>query len=181
MSVLDYGWSTFLNVASLPPKLRPWICDTYRLKQGLESAFSHSIQVNLYSNTVYFPQNEEALLIKDQKGWCREVYLQHDEIPLVYGRTLCNHQTYLNWAPALESLGTRGIGDTLLHSDPQIKRSPFEWSLILPQTQLFQWTLRAFNFEKTRSLFARRSYFYTQTGDFLIIEIFLPAFLERYS
>jgi len=87
----------------------------------------------------------------------RQIFLKGDGVPWTFGRLVVPEQTYLQHAEKFDNLGERLLGETLLHNNPAVERSPFEYALL------------------GQGVWARRSVFTLEGAPLLLTEAFLPA------
>lgn len=178
-------------LARVPVHLRQWLTKPTVLTTALKRVCSNLTLVvkdeqvkNMLTQELLALGNHESTL-----GYVRETCLGGEGNPLVYARVTMPYNTYLTKREALEKLGTRPIGETLLYNDGKIIRSPFEIKKITQDDELLFDALVHQNFFQavierkgiTPELWARRSTFTFGEHKLLVTEVFLaniPAYTE---
>ncbi len=164
------------NQSSIPAKLHHWLIDTGSLTAKLRKACDN-FSVHLISQTQRTAKPHEVLLLElsdNDQLIDREVQLYCNTTPVVYARSLIPLKAISDRFDDLDSMGEKPLGEKIF-SDPQLSRSPIEWSLLTSKHALFQHAME--NIATTDlpdSIFGRRSLFYGAAKPILISEFFLP-------
>ncbi len=174
MSHSEWKPLTDENRKKIPKELRSWLIDTGSLTQKLRSA-CNAFSVHLIKQTQRTAKPHEATLLELSKGdqlIDREVQLYCNTTPVVYARSLIPLKAISDRFSDLDSMGERPLGEKIF-SDPQLSRSPIEWSQLTADHPLFQHAID--NVSSTpENIFGRRSLFYGAAKPILISEFFLP-------
>jgi chorismate-pyruvate lyase len=115
----------------LPERYRHWLTEVKRLSHTM----NHAGDVNL---TIIKMQTESPLLheachFSPTPMFIREITLSIDENTFSHGRLCFPDQTWRAIGNDILALGTRPIGETLLHHAPSIHRSEFMYRPATPQ------------------------------------------------
>ena len=151
---------------------------TERMQQASKQCF----QVKPLSQTFKSPRQSEALLlsISKYKGlMVREVYLLCDDQICMFARSLFPIATLFGKSWQLQYLGKKPLG-TLLFSDPNLGRSPFDFALLRDGDEDYHKATMHLRV-KPKTLWARRSVFYWQQKELMVEEVFLPHLLNKIS
>ena len=174
-----YGWQPIsLNILQqyATAHLAEWMAQVQKLKHTLEKV-GLPIDVHVLNECLTPLPQPESEILSQTEGWVREVYLKTPNAPLVYARTAMPVQTFEQFKKDWETLGNKGIGDTLLYHQAHVKRSPFEFGLVRKQNQLYQDATKNTP-HRPFCLWGRRSLFYWDGYPLLITELFLPDFIR---
>jgi chorismate-pyruvate lyase/predicted SAM-dependent methyltransferase len=178
-------------LARVPGHLQEWLTKPAVLTTALKRV-CNDLTLVVKDEQVKHMLTQELLALDNHEstlGYVRETCLGGEGNPLVYARVTMPYNTYLSKREALEKLGTRPIGETLLYNDGDITRSPFEIKKITQDDELLFDALVHQNFfqaviEKKAivpELWARRSTFTFGAHKLLVTEVFLaniPAYTE---
>ncbi len=162
------------NRHTIPPELRSWLIDTGSLTAKLRNA-CHAFSVHLIKQTQRTAKLHEITLLElaeDDQLIDREVQLYCDTYPVVYARSLIPVKAVSDRFDDLDSMGERPLGEKIF-SDPQLSRSPIEWSQLTADHPLFLHAMENVG-SIPKHIFGRRSLFYGAAKPILISEFFLP-------
>lgn len=173
----------------VPSHLREWLAKPAVLTAALKRV-CNNFSLEVKDQQVKHMLTQELLALGSTEstlGYVRETCLGGEGDPLVYARVTMPYRTYLSKREALETLGSRPIGETLLYHDGEIKRSPFEIKKITQDDELLFDSLVHQHFFQVvierksafPELWARRSTFTFGDHKMLITEVFLaniPAY-----
>lgn len=174
-----YEWYTINQEAILQeaPEFAPWLIHAKHLKLALkQQGFDPQVQV-LNQCEAQFTTYETALVGCD-KGWIRQMYFKHEGSILTYGRTVVPQPTYQAFYEQFQTLGTRAIGETLLHDKSDVIREPLSFGFVERGSELFQLAVQDYDAPISR-LWGRHSIFLIQGHPLLIIELLFPFILEK--
>ncbi len=176
MSISNWKSLTPDNQQHIPIELHSWLIDTGSLTAKLRKLCT-SFSVHLISqiNRSSLPHESAMLeLEKMNEVIDRQVQLYCDETPVVYARSLIPVVAVSDRFDGLDSMGEQPLGEKIF-SDPQLSRSPIEWTQLKPDHPLFESALE--NIPATDipdSIYGRRSLFYGAAKPIMISEFFLP-------
>ncbi len=163
------------NQNSIPTKLHSWLIDTGSLTAKLRNA-CNDFSVHLISQIQRTAKPHEVLLLElsdDDQLIDREVQLYCNTTPVVYARSLIPLKAISDRFEGLDSMGEKPLGEKIF-SDPQLNRSPIEWSQLTAEHPLFQHAMENVEVVPDDPIFGRRSLFYGAAKPILISEFFLP-------
>tara|TARA_R110002126_G_scaffold222360_3_gene367542 strand:- start:1728 stop:2297 length:570 start_codon:yes stop_codon:yes gene_type:complete len=106
-------------------------------------------------------------------SFVRKVFLKGNNKPMIFARVIIPEQTYVSYKSEFMSLGSKAIGNALLHHDKQVHRSEFEYKFIIPSDEIFNEIKELNLMGNQKGLWARRSVFTLPKGYLLITEVFL--------
>jgi chorismate-pyruvate lyase/SAM-dependent methyltransferase len=178
-------------LSRVPVHLQEWLTKPAVLTTALKRV-CNNLTLVVKDEQVKHMLTQELLALGNHEstlGYVRETCLGGEGNPLVYARVTMPYNTYLLKREALEKLGTRPIGETLLYNDGEITRSPFEIKKITQDDELLFDALVHQNFFQAvierkaivPELWARRSTFTFGEHKLLVTEVFLaniPAYTE---
>ncbi len=171
-----YGWksvsSDFLSAEC--PNLAHWIINVNHLKKALID-YGINIELRLLDEAERTFPGEEAEIVDESQGLVRQIYFQQHGVPLTYGRTLVPERTYRAFHAQFKALGTRAIGEALLHDKKNVVRGPLEFGFVDSPSDLFQFAVQGVKNPPAR-LWGRRSEFLIENKyPLLVVEIFFPS------
>jgi len=108
--------------------------------------------------------------------WEREVLLECDGVPRVFGHTVVPTSCTASDWPLFSALGERSLGTTLFH-DPLVRRGQLEYARIRAGHPLLQRVRAAVGGLEDDIYFARRCVYRRRQGLLLVTEVFLPSVL----
>jgi chorismate-pyruvate lyase/SAM-dependent methyltransferase len=180
-----YSWKKIseVNQQEVPSRIWQWLSKPFILSKAL-ARVCHDFQVTVTDQKLNHLHAEEITPLQCNDiayGYIRETYLGRPEDPLVYARVSIPYTVYLKHKMALDSLGSRPIGEALLYNNPDIRRSEFEIKRVSMNDELMFDALVHQNFFKAvierqasvPELWARRSVFMISGEPILITEVFL--------
>lgn len=163
------------SMKQIPLELQSWLIDTGSLTAKLKS-YSDNFSVCLLAqkqrqSTV----DEEALLglVDDCSIIEREVQLYCQGQPVIYANSLIPLVSIVDRFDNLNNLGEQPLGEKIF-SDPQLERSPLEWTVLTEKHSLFHSAVQNLKVIPTQ-IYGRRSLFYGTVKPIVISEFFLPA------
>lgn len=141
-----------------------------------------SLHVISQELTTAEPTEQEALEIDgtETNSLVREVCLQGDGIPWVYGRVVVPNVCYQLFKEQFDSLGNKPLGETLFYGHIDFKRKGFSYSTIEHNNYLFTRSTSIEPRQGTKILFARRAILERTHLKLLVTETFLPN-IPRYT
>lgn len=128
-------------------------------------------------DTPYFDEinSFNDYLIDASYSMIRKVFLNADNIPIVFARVIIPEKTYLNYYDEFSKLGNAPIGNTILYANKQIERKDFEYKAVDDSDQIFQELIDFYKIKNKKRIWARRSIFILPKGPLLISELFLKV------
>jgi len=115
-------------------------------------------------------------LPRPERVWEREVLLECDGKPAVFGHTVVPTSCTASDWPLFSALGERSLGTTLFY-DPLVRRGQLEFARIRPGHPLFVRVRAAIGGADDTIYFARRCVYRRHQGLLLVTEVFLPEVL----
>ena len=134
-------WYTEANISKLKltPAVQEWLLYrpsmTERLLQHCDD-----FAIEVLSTQQCKPQHDDAKYLavdKQQQVYQREVHIYCDQQPWVYGRTVAPLTSLKGQLSDITTLNEKPLGK-LLFSLPDINRSPFEITYLLPDSHEYQ-------------------------------------------
>ena len=156
---------------------RIWLFDTGSMTQKLTAAGNKPLVVKLIGSGHQTISKQEQKLLNGQvrrNAFVREVIMQVDEQPWMYGRTVIPDETLNGPGGQLKLLGTKSLGSILFRNKKNLRLS-IEVAKINHQHDLFPHFLPELKDDKTLELWARRSMFSFESRPLLVQEVFLPS------
>ncbi|MGH8855604.1 MAG: chorismate--pyruvate lyase family protein, partial [Telluria sp.] len=108
--------------------------------------------------------------------WEREVLLECDGRPVVFGHTVVPASCTASDWPLFSALGERSLGTTLFY-DPLVRRGQLEYARIRAGHPLMGRVRAALGGADDTLYYARRCVYRRRQGLLLVTEVFLPAVL----
>lgn len=179
----DLQW--FKNIDQMKQKpadpIHDWLTKPYILSRALKRV-CQTLEVKVIVQQFEKAFDDECTLLNidsNQPAFVRQVFLYGDGIAFTYGRVVIPPKTYNAHFSEFASLGTNLIGETLLYSNPDVSRSPFEYVHIHRFHPLEK---MIFNELPRRTahqdLWGRRSVFSFHDSPLLVMELLLPTLPE---
>ena len=165
---------TGINTARIPTPLRECLLDTGSLTARLARYCKGNFNLRLQGQSWQRPLPDETKILRlrgSSYALVREIYLQCDDVPWVYGRSIIPARTCTATERRLAFWGQRSLGNYLF-SGRNTWRSKIEIARIRPQDRLFHLAGKHMAVGKTH-LWGRRSIFYIKNKPLLVVEIFL--------
>ncbi|HJV83621.1 chorismate--pyruvate lyase family protein [Noviherbaspirillum sp.] len=173
-------WCNHVNGVNPTPEMRSWLTDTVSLTQKLVARSSHFRVRRLRQEHALCLADEFAQLDLPRRARVqeREVLLQCDGRPMVYGHTVVPLSATASDWPFFGTLGERSLGTTLF-GDPRVQRGKLQYARLRARHPLARRARAAIGGEDFASpLFARRCLYRRENGVLLVTELFLPAIAE---
>ncbi|QLI80374.1 chorismate lyase [Chitinibacter fontanus] len=163
-------------MARAPRHLRPWLCEQGSLTQRLIAHFP-SFSVRVLRQGYYRAHLDEQLIFtpRFERVATREVLLCSENTPLVFAHSITSRSSMRRGFYLLGRTGSRPLG-ALLFADPKIKRSCLSCRQIDRRHLLWRKAVAAAG-PQAKTLWARRSVFYSGQDQLLITEVFLSPLL----
>ena len=176
MSTSSWKPLTSDNHHKIPTKLHSWLIDTGSLTAKLRM-LCNSFSVHLIIQTNRSSLPHEAHLLELDTGdevIDRQVQLYCNQTPVVYARSLIPIKAVSDRFDDLDSMGENPLGEKIF-SDPQLNRSPIEWTQLTSDHSLFQAAIESIPTTAIpNNIYGRRSLFYGAAKPIMISEFFLP-------
>ncbi|MGH8119376.1 MAG: chorismate--pyruvate lyase family protein [Gammaproteobacteria bacterium] len=163
----------------IPEPLRVCLLDTGSLTNRLARYCKGNFGLRLQGQSWQRPlpdENQALNLRRGSNALVREIYLQCNDVPWVYGRSIIPEHTCTGSERRLAFWGQRSLGNYLF-SGHNIRRGEIEIARIRPQDKLFQLACRDATADRSR-LWGRRSIFYIKDKPLLVVEIFLTDLIR---
>ena len=169
---------TRINRKHIPVPLRDCLLDTGSLTTRLAGYCRGDFNLRLKGRSWQRPLPEENQALELRRGsyaLVREIYLQCNDVPWVYGRSIIPEHTCTGTERRLAFWGQRSLGNYLF-SGRNIKRGEIEIARIRAGDKLFH--LACKDAVGKSHLWGRRSIFYIKDKPLLVVEIFLTDLLR---
>lgn len=166
------------SYAQIPPKLHGWLIDTGSLTAKLRDVCGE-VAVHLIQQEERLVRPREMTLLElktSDQVIDREVLLFCDNQAVVYARSLIPVKAVSDRFEDLDKMGEKPLGEKIF-SDPQLARSPIEWSSLSPGHYLYPHAI-LYEEKPPQKIFGRRSLFYGAAKPIMISEFFLPAITQ---
>lgn len=165
------------HLKHVQPSLYQGLIHNGSLTKFLRTYLKHEINIQLKQQGWQAKQHYENMprfgFLTPQKNYVRKAFLCHDKKPIIYAHAIIPRKIMLNPKTARQiKLGKKPLGD--IFQDKIINRKLIDYALIKPQNDLYQQTLVS----DDTAIWGRRSLFRIDHADVLIIELFLPAYIE---
>jgi chorismate lyase len=151
------------------------------LTKRLQQHAKQQIKVRILNQCWSYPQASEAQALavpRRQKVWQREVHLMCGEEIWLYGRAIFPASFLTTPLRFVRHLNAQPLGKFLFRY-PDLKRSPFHYAKLLP----YHWEYRHATQSTelgTQALWARRSCMSLAKQDFLLTEVYFPAWSKHH-
>ena len=170
---------TRVNPSRIPPSLRESLLDTGSLTTRLARYCKGDFNLRLAGQDWQRPLPDETAALQLRRGsfaLVREIYLQCNDIPWVYGRSIIPARTCTSRERRLAFWGQRSLGNYLF-SGRNTRRSEIEIAIIRPGDKLFQLASHTMTAESDH-LWGRRSIFFIRNKPLLVVEVFLENLIR---
>lgn len=160
-----------------PRHLRPWLREQGSLTQRLVAHFP-KFSVRVLRQGYFRAHCDEQLILtpRFERVATREVLLCSQNTPLVFAHSITTRNSLRRGFYLLGRTGSRPLG-ALLFADPKIKRSSLSFRQIDQRHPLWRKAVAAAG-AQAKTLWARRSVFYSGQDQLLITEVFLSPLLK---
>ena len=169
------AWQPHAGAVRAPAKMRDWLTTDGSLTARL-MAHSERFRVRrLHQNAATCLADEARAIGLPRAGrvWEREVLLECDGIPRVFGHTVVpTGCTASDW-PLFSALGERSLGSTLFY-DPLVTRGELEFARIRAGHPLLERARAVLGGMDDPVYYARRCLYRRRNGTLLVTEVFLP-------
>ena len=174
------AWQPHARAVHAPAPMRDWLTTEGSLTARLvahSSAFRVR-RLHQRSATCLADEAREIGLARPGRVWEREVLLECDGRPAVFGHTVVPTAcTATDW-PLFSALGERSLGTTLFY-DPKVVRGTLEFARLRRGHPLVDKLDKALAGELQGNVFyARRCVYRRRQGLLMVTEVFLPAVLD---
>ena len=174
------AWQPHARAVRAPRHMHDWLVTPGSLTARLVASSAAFRVRRLHQRSAPCLADEAAAigLTRAQRAWEREVLLECDGVPVVFGHTVvpmaCDAA---NW-PLFSALGERSLGTTLFY-DPLVRRGQLEFARLSAEHPLVRRALAALGRQAdTNIYYARRCVYRRRQGLLLVTEVFLPAVLQ---
>ncbi|RZA28048.1 MAG: chorismate lyase [Lysobacteraceae bacterium] len=173
------AWQPHAGALRAPERMRDWLTTDGSLTARL-MAHSSAFRVRrLHQNATTCLADEARAIGLPRPGrvWEREVLLECDGIPRVFGHTVVPASCTASDWPLFSALGERSLGTTLFY-DPLVRRGQLEYARIRAGHPLLARVRAAIGGGEDSLYYARRCVYRRHQGLLLVTEVFLPAVLS---
>ena len=179
------AWQPHARAVRAPKSMHDWLVTPGSLTARLV-ANSETFRVRrLHQRSAPCLMDEAAAigLTRAQRAWEREVLLECDGAPVVFGHTVVPMDCDATDWPLFSALGERSLGTTLFY-DPLVRRGQLEFARLSADHPLVRRAHAALGRQvqarnsNTNIYYARRCVYRRRQGLLLVTEVFLPAVLE---
>ncbi|NNG23080.1 chorismate--pyruvate lyase family protein [Telluria aromaticivorans] len=177
-SLRQAAWRGHAGAVRAPEAMRSWLTTEGSLTARLVAASSSFRVRRLHQRSATCLADEAGAigLARPGRVWEREVLLECDGKPVVFGHTVVPMNcTAADW-PLFSALGERSLGTTLFY-DPLVRRGQLEYARIRAGHPLMGRVRDALGGESDTLYYARRCVYRRRQGLLLVTEVFLPAVL----
>jgi chorismate--pyruvate lyase len=178
-SLRQAAWRPHAGAVRAPEAMRSWLTTDGSLTARLVAS-SESFRVRRLHQRAATCLADEAQAIglaRPGRVWEREVLLECDGQPVVFGHTVVpTNCTAADW-PLFSALGERSLGTTLFY-DPLVRRGQLEYARIRAGHPLMRRVREALGGADASLYYARRCVYRRRQGLLLVTEVFLPAVLD---
>ncbi len=172
------AWQPHAGAVRAPEKMRDWLTTEGSLTARL-MAHSRAFRVRRLHQHAATCLADEARAIglpRPGRVWEREVLLECDGVPRVFGHTVVPASCTASDWPLFSALGERSLGTTLFY-DPLVRRGQLEYARIRAGHPLLMRVRAAIGGDDDSLYYARRCVYRRHQGLLLVTEVFLPEVL----
>ncbi|MGG7604475.1 chorismate--pyruvate lyase family protein [Massilia sp. BKSP1R2A-1] len=172
------AWQPHAGAVRAPATMRDWLTTEGSLTARL-IAHSERFRVRRLHQRSAVCLADEARAIglpRPERVWEREVLLECDGKPAVFGHTVVPTSCTASDWPLFSALGERSLGTTLFY-DPLVRRGQLEFARIRAGHPLFARVRAAIGGTDDTIYHARRCVYRRHQGLLLVTEVFLPEVL----
>ena len=177
-SLRQAAWQPHAGAVRAPARMRDWLTTEGSLTARLVAS-SEAFRVRRLHQRAATCLADEARAIglpRPGRVWEREVLLECDGKPVVFGHTVVPARcTAADW-PLFSALGERSLGTTLFY-DPLVRRGQLEYARIRAGHPLNRRVRDVLGGDDQSVYYARRCVYRRRQGLLLVTEVFLPAVL----
>ncbi len=178
-SLRQAAWQPHAGAVRAPAKMRDWLTTEGSLTARL---MAHSTRFRVrrlhqHAATCLADEARAIGLPRPGRVWEREVMLECDGIPRVFGHTVVPASCTASDWPLFSALGERSLGTTLFY-DPLVRRGQLEYARLRAGHPLMARVRAALGGDEETIYYARRCVYRRHQGLLLVTEVFLPAVLD---
>ena len=173
------AWQPHAGAVRAPAGMRDWLTTKGSLTARL-IAHSETFRVRrLHQNAALCLADEARAIGLPRAGRVREreVLLECDGRPTVFGHTVVPASCTASDWPLFSALGERSLGTTLFH-DPLVRHGQLEYARIRAGHPLMERVHAALGGAEDSLYYARRCVYRRRQGLLLVTEVFLPSVLD---
>jgi chorismate--pyruvate lyase len=177
-SLRQAAWQPHARAVGACAPMRDWLTTEGSLTARL-MAHSERFRVRRLHQHAATCLADEARAIglpRPGRVWEREVLLECDGIPRVFGHTVVPAVCTASDWPLFSALGERSLGTTLFY-DPLVRRGQLEYARIRAGHPLMGRVRAALGGSDDTLYYARRCVYRRHQGLLLVTEVFLPSVL----
>lgn len=177
-SLRQAAWQPHARAVGACASMRDWLTTEGSLTARL-MAHSERFRVRRLHQHAATCLADEARAIglpRPGRVWEREVLLECDGIPRVFGHTVVPAVCTASDWPLFSALGERSLGTTLFY-DPLVRRGQLEYARIRAGHPLMGRVRAALGGSDDTLYYARRCVYRRHQGLLLVTEVFLPSVL----
>ena len=172
------AWQPHAGAVRAPARMHDWLTTEGSLTARLVAG-SDAFRVRRLHQRAATCLADEARAIglpRPGRVWEREVLLECDGKPVVFGHTVVPMDCSAADWPLFSALGERSLGTTLFY-DPLVRRGQLEYARIRAGHPLNRRVREALGGDDEALYYARRCVYRRRQGLLLVTEVFLPAVL----
>lgn len=179
------AWQPHARAVRAPKRMHDWLVTPGSLTARLVAS-SETFRVRRLHQCAAPCLADEAAAIglaRAQRVWEREVLLECDGTPVVFGHTVVPMDCDASDWPLFSALGERSLGTTLFY-DPLVRRGQLEFARLSAEHPLVRRAHAALGLQgqatnsNNNIYYARRCVYRRRQGLLLVTEVFLPAVLS---
>ncbi|MCS0595734.1 chorismate--pyruvate lyase family protein [Massilia agri] len=178
-SLRQAAWQPHAGAVRAPATMHDWLTTEGSLTARL-IAHSERFRVRRLHQKSAMCLADEARAIglpRPERVWEREVLLECDGKPAVFGHTVVPTSCTASDWPLFSALGERSLGTTLFY-DPLVRRGQLEFARIRAGHPLFARVRAVIGGADDTIYYARRCVYRRHQGLLLVTEVFLPEVLK---
>ncbi|MCC2956703.1 chorismate lyase [Massilia sp. IC2-477] len=172
------AWQPHVLAVRAPAAMQDWLTTEGSLTARLMAHSARFRVRRLHQNAATCLADEARAIGLPRPGrvWEREVLLECDGVPRVFGHTVVPTSCSASDWPLFSALGERSLGTTLFY-DPLVRRGQLEFARIRAGHPLLNRVRAALGGVEASHYYARRCVYRRRQGLLLVTEVFLPAVL----
>lgn len=175
------AWQPHARAVRAPQQMHDWLVTPGSLTARLVASSEVFRVRRLHQCSAPCLADEAAAigLPRAQRAWEREVLLECDGMPVVFGHTVVPMDCDASDWPLFSALGERSLGTTLFY-DPLVRRGQLEFARLSAEHPLVRRAHAALGRQgdtNNNIYYARRCVYRRRQGLLLVTEVFLPAVL----
>ena len=173
------AWQPHPLAVRAPARMHDWLTTPGSLTARLVAHSGRFRVHKLHQNSALCLADEARAigLPRPERVWEREVLLECDGRPVVFGHTVVPRRCTASDWPLFSALGERSLGTTLFY-DPKVERGQLEFARLRAGHPLVERVRAAAGGLEETVYYARRCVYRRRQGLLLVTEVFLPSVLD---